>query len=153
MKRRIAVTGLGAVTPLGNDLKSTWENAVQGVSGIDHVTLFDSSTFPVNIAGEVKGFVPPENIPREMALLTGRSAQFGLKTCAMALADAGLDLNKEDTARVGISLGGDEEYMIFKQTEIAFAKDYIYQAYTGGPDDYVEPVSYTHLTLPTKRIV
>lgn len=138
MRRRIAVTGLGAITPLGNDLKTTWENAVRGVSGIGHVTLFDSSTFPVNIAGEVKGFVPSDEIPREMELLTGRSAQLGIKACAMALQDSGLDLTSEDTARIGISLGGDEEYMIFKQTERAFAREYIHRAYTGGPDEYVD---------------
>ncbi len=145
MKRRIAITGLGAITPLGNDLQSTWKGAVQGLSGIDHITLFDSSTFPVNIAGEVKGFETPDNIPQNMKLLSGRSAQLGFKACAMALDDSGLDMNVEDTTRIGISFGADEEYMIFKQTEIAFAKDYIYSAYTEGPDAYVELLHHSTL--------
>jgi len=56
MKRRVVITGMGAVTPLGNDMETTWQAVVHGRSGIGRITRFDASTFPVKIAGEVKNF-------------------------------------------------------------------------------------------------
>ena len=56
MARRIVITGLGAVTPLGLNLETTWENLMKSKSGIDHISIFDASSFPVKIAAEVKGF-------------------------------------------------------------------------------------------------
>ena len=133
MKRQVAITGLGAVTPLGNDLAQTWNGVVEGRSGITRLTQFDASTFPVQIAGEVKNFVPdPVTLPAELARLVGRSTEFCLATSRMALADAGLELQRCDTARVGIALGGDEEYLHFARFNELFAKDYVYQAFADG---------------------
>ena len=93
MKRQIAITGLGAVTPLGTDLASTWNGVTEGRSGITRLTQFDASTFPVQIAGEVKNFTPdPVDLPGGQEQLAGRSTQLCLTTTRMALGDAGLDL-------------------------------------------------------------
>src|SRR5215211_1328425 len=102
--RRVAVTGLGAVTPLGNDAPSTWEAAVAGRSGIDWITAFDASDSPVRIAAEVKDFEPPADIvsPKEARRLD-RNVLLAVAAGKEAIDDAGL--NGFDPNRVGIVLG------------------------------------------------
>src|SRR3954451_5145560 len=101
--RRVAITGLGAVTPLGNDAPSTWEAAVAGRSGIDFIRSFDASDFPVRVAAEVKDFEPPDIISAKEARRLERNVLLALAAGQEALADAGL--NGFDPARVGIVLG------------------------------------------------
>jgi 3-oxoacyl-[acyl-carrier-protein] synthase II len=101
--RRVAVTGLGAVTPLGNDAPSTWRAAVAGESGIDFIRSFDASGFPVRVAAEVKDFEVPDVISPKEARRLERNVLFGLAAGSEALADAGL--NGFDPARVGIVFG------------------------------------------------
>src|SRR3954454_1128355 len=101
--RRVAVTGLGAVTPLGNDAPSTWKAAVAGESGIDFIRSFDASGFPVRVAAEVKGFEPPYIVSAKEARRLERNVLLALAAGQEALADAGL--NGFDPARVGIVLG------------------------------------------------
>src|SRR3954468_12696156 len=102
--RRVAVTGLGAVTPIGNDAPSTWRAAVAGESGIDFIQSFDASDFPVRVAAEIKCFELPGDIisPKEARRLD-RNVQIALAAGTEALADAGL--NGFDPARVGIVFG------------------------------------------------
>src|SRR5437870_7791154 len=101
--RRVVVTGLGAVTPLGNDVRSSWEAALAGRSGIGWITTFDASEFPVRIAAEVKGFDPTTVAsPKEVRKLD-RNVLLALGAGKEALADAGL--NGFDPARVGIVFG------------------------------------------------
>ncbi|HKH30134.1 MAG TPA: beta-ketoacyl-ACP synthase II [Gaiellaceae bacterium] len=102
--RRVAVTGLGAVTPLGNDARATWEAAVAGKSGIDWITAFDASDSPVRIAAEVKGFEPPADVvsPKEARRLD-RNVLLAVGAAKEAVDDAGL--NGFDPNRVGIVLG------------------------------------------------
>src|SRR5947207_15210062 len=101
--RRVAVTGLGAVTPLGLDAPSTWRAALAGESGVDFIQAFDPSQFPVRIAAEVKGFEPTAVAsPKEVRKLD-RNVLLALGAGREALADAGL--NGFDPARVGIVFG------------------------------------------------
>jgi 3-oxoacyl-[acyl-carrier-protein] synthase II len=102
--RRVVVTGLGAVTPIGNDAPSTWRAAVAGESGIDFIRAFDAGEFPVRIAGEVKDFDPTSVAsPKEVRKLE-RNVLFALAAGREAVADAGLD-GAYDPARVGILFG------------------------------------------------
>src|SRR5437879_6379069 len=101
--RRVAVTGLGAVTPLGNDARSTWRAAVAGESGIDWIRSFDASSFTVRIAAEVKDFDPsPVASPKEVRKLE-RNVLLSLAAAKEAMADAALD--GFDPTRVGIVFG------------------------------------------------
>ena len=110
MKRRVVITGLGAVTPLGNNLQKTWQGVLEGCSGIGGVTLFDASTFPVRIAAEVKGFsFDLSALPENLRMFAGRSSQLCLAASEMAIQDSGLDLDSEDPEKIGVSLGADEE--------------------------------------------
>jgi 3-oxoacyl-[acyl-carrier-protein] synthase II len=102
--RRVAVTGLGAVTPVGNDRRSTWEAAVAGRSGIDFIGSFDPSGFPVRIAAEVKGFDPAGVVGPKEARRLDRNVLFAVTAAAEAVADASLD-SAYDPARVGVLLG------------------------------------------------
>ncbi|MFN2471445.1 MAG: beta-ketoacyl-ACP synthase II [Gaiellaceae bacterium] len=101
--RRVAVTGLGAVTPVGNDAASTWRAAVAGESGIDFIRSFDASDFPVRIAAEVKGFDATSVAPPKEARRLDRNVLLALAAGKEAVADAGL--NGFDPARVGIVFG------------------------------------------------
>jgi 3-oxoacyl-[acyl-carrier-protein] synthase II len=102
--RRVVVTGLGAVTPVGNDARSTWESAVHGRSGIDFIQAFDPSAFPVRIAAEVKDFDPSGVAsPKEVRKLE-RNVLLSLAAGREAVADAGLD-GVYEPERVGIVFG------------------------------------------------
>ena len=100
--KRVVVTGLGAVTPLGNDVKITWENAIAGKSGAGPITLFDASLFKTQFACEVKNFDPYELFDRKEARRFDRYSQLALKAAKEAIENSGLDLEKEDTNRIGV---------------------------------------------------
>ncbi len=130
MRRRVVITGMGAITPLGNTLRETWEGVISGRSGIGLITAFDASTFPVRIAGEVKNFQPDVSpLPEDCPILLGRSAQLGIQAAQMALKDSGLELPKEDPLQIGISLGCEEEYAQLKVLPDLFHRDTLYAAY------------------------
>ena len=101
--RRVAVTGLGAVTPLGNDAPSTWQAAVEGRSGIDWIRSFDASGFPVRVAAEVKDFDPSGVVPAKEARRLERNVLLAVCAAKEAVDDA--QLNGFDPTRVGIVLG------------------------------------------------
>jgi 3-oxoacyl-[acyl-carrier-protein] synthase II len=104
--RRVVVTGIGLVTPIGSDLKTFWENVVSGKSGVRRITQFDSSVFPCNIAGEVPDFVPAAYLsnPKDVRR-TDRFAQFAIASAKLALENSGLDLDKVEKTRVGVLVG------------------------------------------------
>ncbi len=104
-KRRVVVTGLGAVTPLGNDVKTYWQNLLAGVSGIKRISAFDPSELAVQIAGEVKNFNPLERLDTKLVKRADRFTQFALWAAVEALEDAGIDLNHEDCNRIGVIVG------------------------------------------------
>ncbi len=101
--RRVAVTGLGAITPIGLDAPSTWRAAVAGESGVDFIQAFDASEFPVRIAGEVKGFDPTSVAPHKEARRMGRNVLLALGAAQEAWRDSGI--NGMDPARVGVVVG------------------------------------------------
>jgi 3-oxoacyl-[acyl-carrier-protein] synthase II len=105
---RVVVTGLGAITPIGNDVPTFWKNLTAGVSGAGTVTSFDASDFPVRIACEVKDFDPGQWMNRKMARRTARVTQFSLAAARQALDDAGLAIgaNNRDNIGVVIATGG-----------------------------------------------
>jgi 3-oxoacyl-[acyl-carrier-protein] synthase II len=101
--RRVAVTGLGAVTPIGNDAPSTWRAAIAGESGIDFIRSFDASGFPVRVAAEVKDFSPDGIVSPKEARRLDRNVLLALSAAKEGLDDAGL--NGFDPARVGVVFG------------------------------------------------
>jgi 3-oxoacyl-[acyl-carrier-protein] synthase II len=101
--KRVVVTGLGAITPVGNDVESTWRAAVDGESGIDFIRSFDASAFPVRIAAEVNGFDPGSVASPKEARRLDRNVLLALGAAKEAMADAGL--NGFDPARVGVVFG------------------------------------------------
>jgi 3-oxoacyl-[acyl-carrier-protein] synthase II len=101
--RRVAVTGLGAVSPLGNDAPSTWRAAVAGESGIDFIRSFDASGYPVRVAAEVKDFSPDGLVSPKEARRLDRNVLLALGAAREAMDDAGL--NGFDPARVGVVFG------------------------------------------------
>jgi len=106
MKRRVVVTGLGAITPVGNDVATTWRAITQGVSGGAPITKFDHSTFPVHFACEVKGFDPLLYLERKEAKRADPFAQYAIAASAQAMTDAGLDdASKYDPERTGVIIG------------------------------------------------
>lgn len=107
MRRRVAITGLGAVTPVGNDVASTWEALVAGRSGLGPLTTFDSSTFSVRIAGLVKDFDPATALPEgRSSVPLSRAAQFGFAAAAQALAHAEASPAPYEAHERGVALGG-----------------------------------------------
>jgi 3-oxoacyl-[acyl-carrier-protein] synthase II len=104
-ERRVVVTGLGAVTPVGNDHKAFWASLIEGRSGIGPITRFDASGFDVRFAGEVKGFDPTPHLDAKEIRKTDRFVQFGIVAAKMAVADAHLDLSAVDPYRFGVYVG------------------------------------------------
>ncbi|GHT77021.1 3-oxoacyl-[acyl-carrier-protein] synthase 2 [Bacteroidia bacterium] len=100
--KRVVVTGLGAVTPLGNDVKTTWEALINGVSGAGPITLFDASKFKTHFACEVKGFDPNEHLDRKEARKMDRYAQLGIVAAQEAMADSGINKENTNLDRVGV---------------------------------------------------
>lgn len=102
--RRVVVTGLGAVCPIGNDIPSIWENAANGVSGAGPITRFDTTLFKTKFACEVKDFDAKANMGRE-ARKVDADTHYGVESAIQALADSGLDLEKENCNRIGVIYG------------------------------------------------
>ncbi|HXJ72353.1 MAG TPA: beta-ketoacyl-ACP synthase II, partial [Candidatus Dormibacteraeota bacterium] len=105
-ERRVVITGLGVVSPLGNDVDTLWKHVVAGQCGIDRITHFDPAPFDTQIAGEVRGFDPSPAFPSPKdARRSDRFAQFGVHAAWQALKDSGLDLQKVDLDEVGVFIG------------------------------------------------
>jgi 3-oxoacyl-[acyl-carrier-protein] synthase II len=106
MKRRVVVTGLGAITPVGNDVATTWRAIVEGKPGAGPITKFDPTNFPVRFACEVKGFDPLKYMDRKEAKRSDLYAQYAIAGAAQAMADAGLtDPGMYDPDRIGVIIG------------------------------------------------
>lgn len=102
---RVVVTGLGAITPLGNDVPSSWAAALAGCSGVGPITQFDASRLRSQIAGEVKDFDPAKYIDRREARRLDRFLHFAVAATQEAMADARLDMAHQDPLRVGVLIG------------------------------------------------
>ena len=99
-EQRIVITGMGALSPVGLNCQETFDSLVAGHSGIGRVSLFDPSNLACQIAGEVKGFDPADHMDRKMARRIGRYAQFSIAATREALAQSGINLDKEDPSRI-----------------------------------------------------
>ncbi len=104
-RRRVVITGMGIVSPVGIGVEESWRSIVEGRSGIAPITLFDASSFPTRIAGEVKGFDPQKFMDRKEVRRNDRFIQFALAACDMAMKDSGLEMAKEDPTMVGAIVG------------------------------------------------
>jgi 3-oxoacyl-[acyl-carrier-protein] synthase II len=105
LSRRVVITGLGAITPVGNDVETFWNNIKSGVSGIDFITRFDTSEFKVKIAAEVKDFDPLVYMDRKEAKRMDVFSQFAIASAAQAVEDSKLDLETIDKNRFGVIIG------------------------------------------------
>ena len=103
--KRVVVTGLGAVSPIGNDVPTLWENAVNGVSGAGPITRFDSYLFKTQFACEVKDFDVTSVMDRRDVRKLDTDTHYGFASAAEAIADSGLDFEKVDCNRVGVVFG------------------------------------------------
>ena len=121
--KRVVVTGMGALTPLGNSVEEYWNGLVSGVSGADMITLFDASKFRTRFACEVKNFDPVQFLDRKEARKIDRFTQFALVASDQAMADAGLNKDNINPDRIGVVFGSGIGGLITFQTEVTeFAK-------------------------------
>lgn len=104
-RRRVVVTGLGIVSPIGNDVPTYWRNLLAGANGIERITAFDPSDLAVQIGAEVKGFDPKARLDAKLAKRSDRFTQFAIWAALEAVNDAGLDFEKENKDRVGVVVG------------------------------------------------
>ncbi|MCT7976425.1 beta-ketoacyl-ACP synthase II [Laspinema olomoucense] len=104
-RKRVVVTGLGAVTPIGNTLQDYWEGLLSGRNGIGPITLFDPSSHSCRIAGEVKGFDPHDYLEKKEAKRMDRFAQFAIAASKQAISDASFEINELNADQVGIVIG------------------------------------------------
>lgn len=105
MKRRVVITGLGVVSPIGLGADAYWESLRAGRSGVRRVASFDASSFPCQVAAEVTGFRPEDFMVARSASRMGRHSQFAVAAATLAMTDGGLDLSRVDRARCGAVLG------------------------------------------------
>jgi len=104
-KKRVVVTGMGVISPVGTGLNKFWDSLIKGKSGIDKITRFDTSDLPSRIAGEVRDFNPEAYIEKKELKRLDRFTQFAISATKMALEDADLDLSTVDKTRIGVILG------------------------------------------------
>lgn len=104
-KRRVVVTGLGTINPLGNDAPTTWQKVSQGQSGINSITSFDVSDYKTTFAGEVKGFDPNDHFDRKEVRRMSRMTQFALFAAQQAIEDANLTVTEANKNRIGVVIG------------------------------------------------
>ncbi len=142
---RVAITGIGAVTPVGADAPSTWTALKEGRSGIGQITTFDTSTYPVRIAGMVDDFDPERQLPDPHRMRhLHRGAAFGVAAGFEALRAAGIDGSQYDSADCGVSIGGS-----VARPELQEFSDIFYTRQTsGGHDLYRAPPARTLIVSP-----
>lgn len=103
--RRVVVTGCGIISPVGNTIEKFWHSLIEGKSGIDHLTSFDCSNYPSQIAGEVKDFDPSEIFSAKQAKRMDKFVQYAVYCTASAIKDANLEIDKENPYRIGVLVG------------------------------------------------
>ena len=105
MKKRVVITGIGAITPVGNTVDEYWNSLKEGKHGFGPITQFDASAYKCKLVGEVKNFVAKDYIDPKSARRMARFTQFAVKATQEAMADSGLDMSREDAYRVGTCIG------------------------------------------------
>ena len=102
---RVVITGIGALSPIGNDAKTTWDNALKGVNGIDKITRIDTDDYNVHLAGELKDFNIEDHIDRKEARRMDRFTQYAVVAAREAVKDAQLNINEKNADRIGVWIG------------------------------------------------
>ena len=115
--KRVVVTGLGAITPIGNTVPEFWENLVNGVSGAGPITHFDASLFKTQFACEVKGFDATKYIDRKEARKMDLYTQYAIAVAKEAVGDSGLDVENEDLNRIGVIFGAQIQSVLHPQDD------------------------------------
>lgn len=105
MERRVVITGLGAVTPIGNNANDFWKGIKEGKCGIDEITRFDITNFKVKLAAEVKGFNPENYMDKRSARRLDRFCQLAMAAAKEVMEDSKLDVSKIDATRFGVVVG------------------------------------------------
>ena len=105
MSRRVVVTGLGAITPIGNSVEEFWEGLCEGRTGIGPITYFDTAEYKVKLAAELKDFKPGDYMDVKSARRMEPFSQYAVAAAKQALDDCGIDLSAEDPYRIGVSVG------------------------------------------------
>src|SRR5919198_608019 len=105
MGERVVITGMGAITPLGHDIETSWQAALEGQSGIGPITLFDPSRMQCKIAGEVKDFDPTKYMHPKEARRNDRSVQLAMAAARQAVEHAGLTIDESNAEQVGVIIG------------------------------------------------
>ncbi len=119
MRRRVVVTGMGVVTPIGLTIDELWKSLIEGKNGIDYIDRFDVSAFATKFAAEVKNFDPHQYIDRKMAKRMDLFTQYAVASAKMAIEDSGLDLDQVDRNRVGVIVGSGVGGMVVFEREVA----------------------------------
>ena len=104
-KRRVVVTGIGALTPIGNSAPETWENALKGVNGIDKITRIDNSEYNVHVAGELKDFNIEDYMDKKEARRMDRFTQYAMVASDEAVKDSGIEITDDNRERIGVWIG------------------------------------------------
>ena len=105
LKRRVVVTGLGAITPIGNSVAEFWDGIRKGKVGIGEITKFDTTDYKVKLAAEVKDFVPGDHMDKKAARRMEAFSQYAVAAAREAYEDSGLEIEKEDPFRAGVMIG------------------------------------------------
>jgi 3-oxoacyl-[acyl-carrier-protein] synthase II len=105
MRRKVAITGLGIISPLGNDVEQSWQNLLAGKSGITKITRFDASPFASQIAGEVKDFDVSKYLSAKEARRMDLFIHYGLVAAIEAIRDSGIEVTSENAERIGVNIG------------------------------------------------
>ena len=103
--RRVVITGMGAVTPIGLNVKDFWENTLAGKSGASRIQSFDTETYQTQVAAEIRDFNPSDHFDKKEQRKIDRFVQFAIVTAKEAFSDSGLDLNREDPNKIGVYVG------------------------------------------------
>ena len=104
-EHRVVITGMGVLSPIGNDAKTSWKNALNGVSGIDEITRIDTSVYKVHLAGELKDFDIEDHIDKKEARRMDRFTQYAVVAAREAVKDAKLNINEDTANRIGVWIG------------------------------------------------
>src|SRR5437773_2687949 len=104
-QRRVVITGMGAISPLGNDVETSWRAAIEGVSGVGPITRFDASAFDTQIAAEVRGFNAEEYVPPKEIRRMDRFIHYAVAVCKQAAWQANLGITEENAEEIGVIMG------------------------------------------------
>ncbi len=142
-RRKVAITGLGVVSPLGNDVKSTWTNLMAGTCGVDEIKQFDASAFPTHIAAEVKQFKPNPKLLNKHNRFAGSFTQYALEAALQAFTDAGIEPVAETAKQWGVVAGSgmmtaEFEYLLRFQQTCALGGDVDWAALQTASRDFYQ---------------